>query len=102
MKWQMNLNSIQIDILSEADQARALVAVQGLATSIGFSTTSIAAITTAVSELVRNILKYAGKGHVRFDPARANGTKGLKITVPNRPWPIITAAAERLGLACPV
>lgn len=77
----MNLNSIQIDILSEADQARALVAVQGLATSIGFSTTSIAAITTAVSELVRNILKYAGKGHVRFDPARANGTKGLKITV---------------------
>ncbi len=77
----MNLNSIQIDILSEADQARALVAVQGLAASIGFSTSSIAAITTAVSELVRNILKYAGNGHVRFDPARKNGASGLKITV---------------------
>lgn len=81
MNQRMNLNSIQIDILSEADQARALLAVKEIATSIGFSTSSIAAITTAVSELVRNILKYAGNGHVRFDPTSANGTKGLRITV---------------------
>jgi anti-sigma regulatory factor (Ser/Thr protein kinase) len=77
----MNPNSIQIDINSEADQARALIAVQGLAASIGFSTSSKAAITTAVSELVRNILKYAGNGHVRFDPELSNGKKGLRITV---------------------
>jgi anti-sigma regulatory factor (Ser/Thr protein kinase) len=77
----MNLKSIQIDIRNEADQTHALLAAQDIAASIGFSTSSIATITTAVSELVRNILKYAGNGHVRFDPARANSTKGLRITV---------------------
>lgn len=77
----MNLNSIQIDILNEADQARSLLAAQKFASEIGFNSSAIATITTAVSELVRNILKYAGKGHVRFDPAQVNHTKGLKITV---------------------
>jgi anti-sigma regulatory factor (Ser/Thr protein kinase) len=77
----MNPNSIQIDILSEADQARSLLAVKDLATSIGFNTSSISVITTAVSELVRNILKYAGKGNVRFDPVSVDNTSGLKIIV---------------------
>ncbi len=77
----MNLNSIQIDIHNEADQARSLLAAQKIASDIGFNTSSVATITTVVSELVRNILKYAGTGHVRFDPAQLDDTKGLKITV---------------------
>ena len=77
----MNLSSIQIDILNEADQARSLLAAQKVAAEIGFSTSSIATITTTVSELVRNILKYAGKGYVRLDPAQRNHIKGLRITV---------------------
>jgi anti-sigma regulatory factor (Ser/Thr protein kinase) len=77
----MNPNSIQIDIANEADQARSLLAARKIAADIGFSATAIAAIATAVSELVRNILKYAGKGQVRFDPAQVNHTKGLRITV---------------------
>jgi anti-sigma regulatory factor (Ser/Thr protein kinase) len=81
MKLRMSLKSIQIDILNEADQARALLAVQDIAARIGFKTNTVATISTVVSELVRNILKYAGKGHVRFDPAHGNHGTGLKITV---------------------
>jgi anti-sigma regulatory factor (Ser/Thr protein kinase) len=77
----MNLNSIQIDIATEADQTRSLLAARKIASEIGFNAKDIASITTAVSELVRNILKYAGNGRVRFDPAKANHTKGLRITV---------------------
>jgi anti-sigma regulatory factor (Ser/Thr protein kinase) len=77
----MNLNSIQIDILNESDQATSLLAAQKFAADIGFGTSAIATITTAMSELVRNILKYAGKGYVRLDPAQRNHTKGLRITV---------------------
>jgi len=77
----MSLSSIQINILNEADQASSVLAAQNFATDIGFDTSAIATITTAVSELVRNILKYAGKGYVRLDPAQRNHTKGLRITV---------------------
>ena len=72
----MSLSSIQINILNEADQASSVLAAQNFATDIGFDTSAIATITTAVSELVRNILKYAGKGYVRLDPAQRNHTKG--------------------------
>jgi anti-sigma regulatory factor (Ser/Thr protein kinase) len=77
----MNLNSIQIDILNEADQAVSVLTAQKVAADIGFDTSAIATIATAVSELVRNILKYAEQGYVRFDPAQRNHTKGLRITV---------------------
>ncbi len=62
-------------------QARSLLEAQKIAADVGFNTSSIATITTDVSELVRNILKYAGKGFVRFDPAQVNHTKSLRITV---------------------
>jgi len=81
MTRRMKPSSIQIDILSEADQASSVLAAQKFAADIGFATSTIATIATAVSELVRNILKYAGKGNVRFDPAQRNHTKGLRITV---------------------
>ncbi len=77
----MNVSSIQIDILNEADQASSVLAAQKVAAEIGFGTSAIATIMTTVSELVRNILKYAGTGYVRLDPAQRNHTKGLRITV---------------------
>ena len=62
------------DIVVARQQARAW------ATLLGFSTSESTLIATAVSELVRNILTYAGSGEIIFRSSGGNsGGHGLQI-----------------------
>lgn len=51
-----------------------------LATQLGFSSTDLVLITTAISELARNILLYAMRGEIHLQLITDNGRKGIIVT----------------------
>lgn len=67
-------------IRSDADIVTARSAARALATGAGFSPAAVTAITTAVSELARNILQNAGGGLIHLELIAGNpGVQGLAI-----------------------
>ncbi|MFC5465535.1 anti-sigma regulatory factor [Lederbergia graminis] len=52
---------------------------RNVAKELGFGTVDQARITTAISELARNIFLYAGQGEVSIEKTFHNGRSGLKI-----------------------
>ena len=68
-----------VAIRSEADVVNARQTGRELAASIGFNRTDQALIATAISELARNILNYAGSGEVRFSHRSAMGRDGIEV-----------------------
>jgi serine/threonine-protein kinase RsbT len=52
---------------------------RGLASKLGFSSSELTTIATAISELARNILDYAGIGEIRLSLTEENGKKGIVI-----------------------
>ena len=50
----------------------------------GFDETPSRMIATAVSELVRNILKYAGSGEIRLRRVKEPGRRGIEIEAADR------------------
>lgn len=69
-----------IAVGSDLDIVAARVEARNLARDIGFGLIDQARIATAISELARNIVLYAGHGLVVFRRiARADGREGLEI-----------------------
>jgi serine/threonine-protein kinase RsbT len=50
-----------------------------LASDLGFNSTSQTLIATAISELARNILKYACRGEILLRPVARNGVPGITV-----------------------
>lgn len=50
-----------------------------IAKSLGFGTVDQARITTAISELARNIYLYAGEGEIYFEVLESLDQKGISI-----------------------
>ena len=50
-----------------------------MAASIGFSSTNMTLIATAISELARNIVEYAQHGEIIISMISENGRKGISI-----------------------
>ena len=67
-----------IKITTEDDIVAARNQARYMAEDLGFSKTDQIKIATAVSELARNIYKYAGQGSIRLEP-RSQPRLGLKI-----------------------
>ncbi|WP_301108490.1 anti-sigma regulatory factor [Sporosarcina sp.] len=78
-----------IEINTEWDIVAARQLGRNEAKSTGFGTVDQARITTAISELARNIYLYAGKGKIEIEPVRVGTRAGL----------IITASDEGPGIA---
>jgi len=68
-------------IRSEMDVRRAVLEATRYSQQIGFEETPSRMIATAVSELVRNILKYAGSGDFRLRQVEKPGGRGIEIEV---------------------
>jgi serine/threonine-protein kinase RsbT len=68
-------------IKSDLDIAAARTAARGMARSIGFGAVDLARIATAVSELARNALLYAGGGQVMFQEIARDGRRGIGIEI---------------------
>src|SRR5437868_400522 len=70
---------LPIPIQSEADVINARQAGRELAGDLGFGATDQVLIATAISELARNILKYAGRGEVRITTHRNGGRPSIRV-----------------------
>jgi serine/threonine-protein kinase RsbT len=66
-------------IRNEADASRTVLESTLYCREAGFAETPSRMIATAVSELVRNILKYAGTGEIRLHPVKKIGARGIEI-----------------------
>jgi serine/threonine-protein kinase RsbT len=68
-----------VKIINEWDIVAARQLGRNFAKELGFGTVDQARITTAISELARNIYLYAGQGSVSIEKLNRNGKSGLKI-----------------------
>jgi serine/threonine-protein kinase RsbT len=71
-------------IRTEMDVRHAVLESTLYAREAGFDEAPIRMIATAVSELARNILKYAGFGEIRLRRVKEAGRRGIEIEVTDR------------------
>lgn len=69
----------RLSVSTEIDLVRARQEVRVQAQAIGLSLVDQTRITTAVSELIRNMVKYAGGGTVEMEAVRNGARTGLRI-----------------------
>jgi serine/threonine-protein kinase RsbT len=74
------LQDILVAIRSDADIVSARQQGRSLAAAIGFSATDATLIATAISELARNIVIYAGQGEVKLQSVETSQKKGIMIS----------------------
>ncbi|HEX7091689.1 MAG TPA: anti-sigma regulatory factor [Longimicrobiales bacterium] len=70
---------IRVTISSDADIVTARAQGRSAARAMGFSTTDVTIIATAISEVARNIVQYAGRGEILLRERREDGRSGLLI-----------------------
>jgi len=69
-----------VRIVNEWDIVAARQLGRNVAKELGFGTVDQARITTAISELARNIYLYAGQGQICIEKLMENGRIGLKLS----------------------
>lgn len=72
-------NQSSVEIQTEWDIVAARQLGRNVAKELGFGTVDQARITTAISELARNIYLYAGQGKIEIQRLTENGIKGILI-----------------------
>ena len=68
-----------VEVRSDADVIAARQKGREIADQLGFSATELTMIVTAISELARNIVRYAGHGEVRLKIERNHTSSGLVV-----------------------
>ncbi|MGF2614274.1 anti-sigma regulatory factor [Rossellomorea vietnamensis] len=68
-----------VKITNEWDIVAARQLGRNVAKDLGFGTVDQARITTAISELARNIYLYAGQGQICIEKLSENGKSGVRI-----------------------
>lgn len=69
----------RVVIRSDSDIVVARQEGRALAERLGFTGTDLVAIATAISEIARNIIQYAGEGEVVLSEVRKEGRSGILI-----------------------
>jgi serine/threonine-protein kinase RsbT len=72
-------NETRVPIRSDLDIVAARQKGRELAGQIGFSPTDMTFVATAISELARNIIAYAGEGEILISVIEKNNKKGIII-----------------------
>jgi serine/threonine-protein kinase RsbT len=72
-------DDLRILIASEIAIVTARQRGRALAADLGFASSDQALIATAISELARNILQYAGRGEVDIAAEHRNGRAGISV-----------------------
>lgn len=67
--------------MNESHLKVALFKTRQLCLSMGFNEVATSRVTTAASELIRNILKYAGDGQYCLSPIELEGKRGVELIV---------------------
>ncbi len=72
--------ALRIVIESDGDLLEARQRARALAFELGFSLTAVVGIVTALSEMARNMLQYAGRGDLTLEAIRDGDRRGLQMT----------------------
>jgi serine/threonine-protein kinase RsbT len=70
---------VRVRIQSSADIVTARQEGRSMAATLGFSTTTLTIIATAISEVARNIVEYAKEVEIAIAPLGNGTVKGLQI-----------------------
>lgn len=69
---------------NDDDLSRAIIEVGRLSGKVGFKSSAVMKINTAVSELARNLIKYAGGGMIMAREIQEGKKSGLEVSVTDR------------------
>ena len=69
----------RVDVRSDADVCTAREKGRAIARDLGFSASDLTMIATAISELARNLIWYAGHGEVQLTVERDDSLSGLVV-----------------------
>ena len=83
----------RVDVRSDADVRTAREKGSEIARDLGFSATDLTMIATAISELARNIIWYAGHGEVQLTVERDDSLSGL-VVIASDDGPGVTKALQ--------
>ena len=78
------VQKIRVAIATEMDVARTILHAGRISADLGFDLAAQNRVATAASELARNILKYAGKGHVTIGPVEYESRMGIEVVAEDR------------------
>jgi serine/threonine-protein kinase RsbT len=68
-----------VPILNDGDVVRARQMGRELASRLGFSSTELTLIATAISELARNVVTYAGTGEIHLQLVNDQDRRGILV-----------------------
>lgn len=71
--------AVRVRIQCSADIVTARQEGRSMATTLGFTSTTLTLIATAISEVARNIVEYAKEGEISIAPVGNGTVKGLRI-----------------------
>ena len=70
---------VRVAIRNDADVVTARQEARAMGTEIGFSSTDLTLLATAISEVARNITTYAGEGEVALRVLDRGGRQGIEV-----------------------
>jgi serine/threonine-protein kinase RsbT len=70
---------VAVPIRSEADIVSARQSGRRMAAELGFSASQLTMIATAISELARNVVNYAGSGEVLLELRESGSRRGILV-----------------------
>ena len=76
--------AVRVRIQSSADIVTARQQGRSMAATLGFTNTTLTIITTAISEVGRNIVEYAKEGEISIATVGNGPVKGLQIVASDR------------------
>ena len=79
MKFALIADEVRVSIDSDSDIVAARQKGRELAAQCGFPSTDLAVVATAISELARNIVRYAVRGEIILRLIDDNGRRGVEV-----------------------
>src|SRR5258705_10351118 len=79
MRSALIADEVRVSIDCDADIVSARQKGRELASQCGFPSTDLAVVATAISELARNIVRYAVRGEIILRLGQNNGKRGIEV-----------------------
>jgi serine/threonine-protein kinase RsbT len=72
-------DEVRVAIRTDADVVNARQEARTMGAGLGFSSTDLTLLATAISEVARNITTYAGEGEVTLRVLHQDGRRGIEV-----------------------
>jgi serine/threonine-protein kinase RsbT len=72
-------DDVRVAIRTDADVVTARQEARSMGAELGFSSTDLTLLATAISEIARNITTYAGQGEVALRVLNHGGRQGIEV-----------------------